>query len=142
MDIKKLKQYRSLKKEIVRLEKTIDRMRDQLNRVPTVMGKVQASDHDFPYTRISVPVEMLDPKEVAVIRQRLAIKEKRQRKVQRLIIEIEQYIASIEDSENRQIFEMAFVDGMTYRAIGEQLNMDFTTVSKRITKQLSTNSTK
>lgn len=142
MTIETLRQYRSLKREITQLDKAVDKMRDRMDQVRVVAGKVQASDPEYPYTRIHIPVEMYDPGETAVIRKRLAIKEKRLKKARALVVEIDTYIASIGDSENRQIFEMAFLEGMTYRDIGEKLHMDWSNVGKRIQKQLSTNSTK
>ena len=142
MDMEKLKQYSALGTEIRLLGESIEKCRKRLDDLPVFRGKVQASEKDFPYIRITASVPMSDPEETEHLEKLIRKKRKRIEEARRLRIEIEDFIAGIEDSIDRQIFEMVFVGGKTYREAGEALHMDFTTIAKRISRQLSTNSTK
>lgn len=144
MDRKTLRQYRALKKELLLIDQGIDRLRERAMDVPTVAGKVTGSSHDWPYIETHYPVWMDEPKEADEISRRLRIKQRRREEVSRLAVEIEQYIAGIPDSADRQIFELVFLDGKTYREVADIAYLNYSTVSKRITDQLknSTNSTK
>ncbi len=142
MDLNTLKQYRSLKKEIAGLDATIDRLQKRLDSIPTVMGKVQSSEKDFPYIRTHVAVEMQDPAESEKIRRLIRLKERRKMQAYNLVIRIENYINSIQDSTDRQIFELVFIDGLTYRAAGDALGYHYSNIGYRIQSELSTNSTK
>lgn len=142
MDLNTLKQYRALKKEIAGLDATIDRLCSRLESVPVVKGKVQSSMKDYPYVRTSVTVDMSDPVEASKIDQLIRLKRRRREQAFGLVIRIEEYIHSIPDSTDRQIMELVFIDGLTYRSAGDALGYDYTTIAYRIRKQLSTNSTK
>lgn len=124
------------------LARKIEKLYQRIEQLPDVYDKVQASQDEFPFVEIHIPVKAKPPREAAQINHLIHLQEKRKAETLRSLIEIENYISSIEDSEDRQIFTMIFIDGMTYREVGEELHLDFTTVAKRITKQLSTNSTK
>lgn len=124
------------------LARKIEKLYQRIEQLPDVYDKVQASQADFPYIEIHVPVKAKPARETAQINRLIRLQEKRKAEAIRTLIEIEEYIQTIEDSEDRQIFELIFLDGKTYREVGEELNLDYTTVAKRITKHLSTNSTK
>ena len=51
MDKKTLKQYRALLREQALNDKAIDKLYDRAVEIPTVMGKVVGSSHDFPILR-------------------------------------------------------------------------------------------
>lgn len=140
MTREKLNQYRALLREQTKLEEKINRLYEQIERLPAVMDKVEASQKDYPYIRIHIPVKAAPPKEVKKLEERIREHEKHKEKIDALLEEIEAYIRSIPDSEDRQIFEMKFLDCKSYREIGEELSMDLSTVAKRIEKQLSKNS--
>jgi len=66
---------------------------------------------------------------------------KRQKKIDELVkleLEIHDFIFLIDDPEARLIFALRYLDGMTQEEIAEKLNMDRSTVSKRISKYVST----
>ena len=69
----KLKQYRALKKEIASLDKAIDKLQDRAIDIPTVIGKVKGSSHDFPYIEEHFSVQMDEPREADMISWRLQI---------------------------------------------------------------------
>lgn len=142
MDKKTLKQYRALLREITLEEKGIERLRKRLEGLPAVMGKVEASMEEFPYVRVHLPVEMPEPKEAEELRKRIRFREMRKAYAEQLAAEIEVYISAIPDSTDRQIFELVYLSGRTYREAGDMLHLDFSTIARRIEKQLSTNSTK
>ena len=58
MTREKLNQYRALKKEIKMLDDSIDKLRERAIDIPTVIGKVQSSQADFPYIEQHISVQM------------------------------------------------------------------------------------
>lgn len=136
MDRKTLKQYRALKKELVLIDQGIERLQERAKNIPTVMGKVTGSSHDWPYIETHYPVYIDEPKEADEIDRRLRIKRLRQEEVSRLDAEIEEFIAGIPDSADRQIFEMCFLQGKKQREVAKIMNMDQSTISVRIRERL------
>ena len=112
MDKKKLSQLRPLKKELELIDKKLDRLYDRQENVPVVLGKVVGSSKDFPYVEVRTSVLMDEPKEADEIEKQIRIREKRRERVESLITEIEQFIAEIPDSRDRQIFELIYIDGI------------------------------
>lgn len=142
MNRKQLKQYRALIRERQRLEEKIEKLYRRIDQLPDVIDKVQASADEYPYIEIHVPVKAKPPREMTELKRLIRINERREADVIRSLVRIEEFIKTIPDSDDRQIFEMVFLDGMTYREVGEALNMDHSTIVKRVQKQLSPNSPK
>ena len=144
MDKKKLSQLRPLKKELELIDRKLDRLYERQENVPVVMGKVTGSSKDFPYTEVRTSVLMPEPKEADEIEKQIRIREKRREQVESLITEIEQFIAEIPDSRDRQIFELIYIDGKKQREVAEYMGMERSSISKIITAvlQLSHNSQK
>lgn len=144
MDKKKLSQLRPLKKELALIDRKLDRLYERQENVPVVMGKVTGSSKDFPYTEVRTSVLMDEPKEADEIDKRIRIREKRREQVESLITEIEQFIAEIPDSRDRQIFELRYIEGMKQKDVAEYIGMERSSISKIITAnlQLSHNSQK
>ena len=136
MTREKLKQYRALKREIESLEKAIDKLRDRALDIPEVMGKVTASSHDFPYIEEHITVRMDEPKEADAISRRIWIKEKRKEEAEKAALEIEQFIAGIPDSTDRQIFEMVFLERKKQREVADAVSLERSSIAKRISKYL------
>ena len=136
MDRKTLKQYGALKKELVLIDQGIERLRRRAEQIPTIRGKVTGSIRDWPYIETHFPVEMDEPKEADEIRRRLRIKESRKAAVSRLVVEIEEFIAGIPDSEDRIIFEMCFLQGMRQREVADSVGMERSNISVRIGRVL------
>lgn len=136
MDRKTLRQYRALKKELLLIDQGIDRLRERAMDVPTVAGKVTGSSHDWPYIETHYPVWMDEPKEADEISRRLRIKQRRREEVSRLAVEIEQYIAGIPDSTDRQIFELLFLEGITQQDAANIVGYTQARVSQRISDVL------
>ena len=136
MNRKALRQYRALKKELLLIDQGIDRLRERAMDVPTVAGKVTGSSRDWPYIETHYPVWMDEPKEADEIRRRLRIKEKRREEVSQLAVEIEQFIAGIPDSTDRQIFELLFLEGITQQDAANIVGYTQARVSQRISDVL------
>lgn len=136
MTKQKLGQYRALQKEIASLDKAIDKLHDRAGSIPEVMGKVTGSSHDFPYISQHFPVKMDDPKEADMILRRIRIKEMRKEEAEKAALEIEQYVAGISDSTDRQIFELLYLEGKKQREVAEMVNLERSSISKRISRYL------
>ena len=136
MDKKTLRQYRALLKEQILNDKAIDKLYDRAAKVPTVMGKVVGSSKDFPFTEMRTTVQMDEPKEADEIARRLRIRKERQEQIREAVLEIEQFIAEISDSMDRQIFEMTFLEGITQDEAGEKLGYSKGRISQRIAEVL------
>nr|DAT55795.1 MAG TPA: RNA polymerase sigma factor [Caudoviricetes sp.] len=142
VDKGRLKQYGALKKELQMLDDKLDKLYERQENVPEVMGKVTGSSNDFPYTQVRTTVRMAEPKENDAIKKLIRIKEQRREQVNDLIVEIEEFIAGIPDSETRQIFELTYLEGKKQREVAEEVGLEQSSISKRITAflQLSYNS--
>lgn len=136
MTKEKLNQYRALKKEIASLEKAIDKLRDRAMDIQEVMGKVTGSSRDFPYIEEHITVRMDEPKEADMITRRIRIKEKRKGEAEKAALEIEQFIAGIPDSTDRQIFEFVYLDGKRQREVAEAIGYSRGRISQKISQYL------
>ena len=136
MDKGKLKQYGALKEELQMLDDKLDKLYERQENVPEVMGKVTGSSQDFPYTQVRTTVRMAEPKENDAIKKLIRIKEQRREQVNDLIVEIEEFIAGIPDSETRQIFELTYLEGKKQREVAEQLGYTKGRISQKITQYL------
>lgn len=130
MTMEELKQLRALHRELKQLDKSIQRLEER--EVPVVSGKVRGSSHDFPYIEVRTPVLMYEPKTNDAIQKLLKMRRERREQAEKKVLEIEDFISSIPDSETRQIFELYFQEGMRQQDIAEKLNIERSTVSKKI----------
>ena len=136
MDKKTLRQYRALLREQKLNDKAIDKLYDRAAQVPTVLGKVIGSSHDFPYTKIRTTVQIDEPKEADEIERRLRIRKERQEQIRMSVLEIEQFITGIPDSNARQIFEMAYIEGIKQHEIADEVGYSRGRVSQIIDQYL------
>ena len=136
MDKKKLMQYRALLKEQEMNDRAIDKLYDRAADVPTVLGKVVGSSHDFPYTEVRTTVQMDEPKEAEEIARRLRIRKARQEQIRKAILDIEQFIAEIPDSVDRQIFELTYLEGKKQREVAEEVGYSRSRISQIINEFL------
>ena len=136
MDKKKLSQLRPLKKELQMIDRKLDRLYERQENVPVVMGKVTGSSRDFPYVEVRTSVLMDEPKEAYEIEKQIRIREKRREQVESLITEIEQFIAEIPDSRDRQIFELRYIEELTMKKVGERVGYSKGRVSQIISSYL------
>lgn len=119
MDKKKLKQYKSLQKEVPRLRSKLEKLYEKLENLEEFMGKVQASSQEFPYIETSVSVQMNNPKEAANLKEQIKIIEDRLEKAEPILLEIERFIEGLNDSMEREIIELVYLEGMTLEKVGD-----------------------
>ena len=115
MTIRELRQYRSIRIELDRLE----REKKSRELSDTVIG----SDRDFPYTQHKMSVSGLDS-DGDNMRLLERIHNLRQQKK-----EIEDFIYGIEDSLTRQIFELMYIKGRykaTWNSVAAEMNFSNT----------------
>ena len=136
LDKKTLNQYRALVKEIPKIKSDICKLEKRLEAVPTVSGKVMKSSDEFPYIQGHVTVEKEEPRLATEIKQQIRLKELRLDKAERDKTAIEQFIAGIEDSIVRQIFEMVYIDGRRQNNVADEIGYSKGRVSQLIAKTL------
>ena len=121
MDKQTLNQYRALQREIPKLKRDIEKLNEKLDKVPCVAGKVMRSSDEFPYIVEHVKVDMKEPRPADEIKKQIRYKELRLDRAERQKTEIEMFIARIEDSTDRQIFEMLYTNDekMSQAAVGD-----------------------
>lgn len=138
MDKKTLNQYRALQKEIPKLKSDINKLEKRLEEVPTVSGKVMKSSDEFPYIQGHVTVEMAEPRLATEIKQQIRLKELRLDKAERDKTTIEQFIAGIEDSTDRMIFELLYLSEkrISQTKVGDMIGYDQSSISLKIKKYL------
>lgn len=135
MTLDELKELKFLRKEIQQLDKAIKKLKEK--EVPVVAGKVRGSSRNFPYTEVRTSVLMYEPETNDKLNRLIRLKLGQRDKIVSKAIEIEEFIQSIPDSETRQIFEMYFQEGMKQQDIAKKLNVERSTVSKKISTYLS-----
>ena len=106
------------------------------------MGKVQSSDHEFPYTARRATVQMLEPKAADKIDKEIARKQARKSQIEAELKEVEDFICSIPEGEERQVFELYYLEGMKQREVADLVGLEQSSISKKISAylQLSYNS--
>ena len=129
-----MRQYRPLLKEIELLSKKLDKLQERAYNVPEVLGKVSGSSKDFPYIEEHITVQMDEPKESDEISRLMRINEKRLDKAEADRLEIEQFIAAIPNSTDRQIFELSFLQGKKQIEVANVVGYSRGRVSQIISK--------
>lgn len=132
MDKKCLKRYRANRRELLSLERTLERLYAQLEDVPDVSGKVSKSSDDFPYIEQHVTVQMQEPKKASEIKDRIRKKEKRHKALLADMAEAEQIIMKMPEGLSRQILELVYLEGMSQQEVGEVVGYTQSMVSKII----------
>ena len=125
-------------KEIPKIKSDICKLKKRLDEVPTVSGKVTKSSDEFPYIQGHVTVEMAEPKQATEIRNQIRLKELRLDKAERDKTAIEQFIAGIEDSTDRMIFELLYLGDkrVSQSKVGDMVGYDQSSISLKIKKYL------
>ena len=119
MDRKQLKKYKSNKRRIAGIKKTIDKLVEQLDNVPVVPGNVTKSGDEFPYIEQHVKVVMEEPKEATRLKERIREKREDLDRLEQENEEVERYISQLPVGMKKEIFEMVYLDGMTQEAVAD-----------------------
>ena len=133
-----LNNYRYLDEVIKKDEAKLQHYKD--NPPSAYIGKVQASNKEFPYQRTSIEVSGCD------IKDRRAWKEKQyalitklyneRAELEQMKLEIDIFLTTIFDSRDRLVFEYLYRDGMTQQEVADKLFLDRSTVSKIVDRYL------
>lgn len=137
MDKATLKQYRGLLKEIKVQDRALDKLYDKRAGMPVIMDKVSASNQEFPYEPRHVSVEAYDPVVKESIDKRIELKKELRKRAEETALEIEQYIARIDDPTIRCIFETVYIEGAEQQDVAQKLGYTKGRVSQIITETLN-----
>lgn len=132
MDKKKLERYKPLKRELLMIDKQISKLEERREELPVVMGKVQSSDHEFPYTERRISVQMFEPKEAHKIDREIVRKRARKRQIESEMEEVKEFIENMPEGENKRIFELYYMEGLTQTQVAEIVSLDRSRISRKI----------
>lgn len=127
-----LKRHKKNKKELEILEKTLDRLHAQLEKVPTVSGKITKSSDDFPYIEEHMTVKMAEPKAATAIKERIRHNEDRKKKLMKEIEAVENFIDGLPEGCDKRIMEMVYLENMSQEDVAELVGYTQSMVSRII----------
>lgn len=134
MDKKILKRHKRNKAELAVINRTLDRLYEQLEDVEEVSGKVTKSSDDFPYIEEHMTVRMADPKKADPIKARIRVREARKAKIEAEMLAVEEFIGGLPEGMDKRIFEMVFLDGASQQEVGEEMGYSKGRISQIISK--------
>lgn len=134
MDKDCLKRYRRNKREMAFIDRSLERLYDQLENVPVVQGKVSKSADDFPYTPQRVTVQMAEPKQASAIEARIREREARMMGLENDMRKAENEIAALPDGIEKEILQAVYLDGKTQQEVGEMIGYTKGRISQIISK--------
>ena len=134
MDRNKLNQYKALQKEIPKLKRDILKLELRLSQIPVVAGKVTKSSDEFPYIEEHVKVDIEEPRAATEIKKQIRLKEERLEQAEIDKTAIEEFINGIENSKDRQVFELYFLDNKKQQSVANMLGYERSSISKIINK--------
>lgn len=132
MDKEILQRYKKNKKELKLINHALDKLDLRLANVQTVSGRVMKSDQNFPYIQGYTTVEMPEPQEASEIKKRILAKQQRKKVIQKEQKEVEEFIASMPDGKNKQVFEMIYLDNEDQRYVADMLGVSQGRISQII----------
>ena len=136
-----LAQYTYLESEIKRMKRRIKYYKE--HPLMASHGVVKGSMKDFPYVQchyvVSVPSVKSDEERKKAVSQLLVDLEGNCRLFEDMQLEIELFIESLTDLEERTIFSLYYIEKMKMDEIGRRLGYDRSTISKKIDRVLERN---
>lgn len=127
MDKEILKQYSDLKREIYRLEKRIEKLRQKNIEHDFVTG----SNSEFPYQPLQIAIEGVADHSDRIHRLEGILK-KRKAHAEELQLQVEEFIASIKDSRTRMVFEDRYVHCQSWVAISRKFGSVHESYSRKL----------
>lgn len=121
MDRVQLSRYKKNKRDIEKLDGIIEKLRNRLDAVPVVSGKVMKSSDEFPYIEEHVQVQVEEPREATALKIRILEKEQRREQLMRENEEVKKFIDAMPEGNVKDVFEMVYLDGMTQNDVAECL---------------------
>lgn len=136
MDRKQLKNYKKNERELVIIDKALDRLHCRLDEVPVVSGKVTKSGDDFPYIEEHLTVQMQEPKETTGIKDEIRKKEARKEVLQEELREVEEFVRKLPEGIDKRIFELTYLEGMWQWEVAEAVGYSRGRVTQIISEYL------
>lgn len=127
MDKDMLSRYRDLKREL----RILEMQNKKLNKTEIVVDKVMASNTEFPYQAMNMPLIGMR----ALTDREMAIRDSLNAQWQRafdLRLEIEDFINSIEDSRVRIVFRLRYIEGWSWLRISSYLGSTSESYSRMV----------
>ncbi len=112
MTIKTLEQYRQLKNEVIQLNQRLDKLHNNENIY--VFDTVKGSSHSIPYQERVIAITGISQKHIATCNRLKSILADRVSRIQSSIVEIEEFLNSVERSEIRQIIQLRYIQGLSW----------------------------
>ena len=147
MEIEKnvLKQYTSIKKEIADLERMIAESNGKIKKYEkqVVSDTVTGTRPDLtigPIKITGIAQQQID-RENELNRNRIQKMKRFKKKLEKLVVEVEEYIQKIPDSEIRRIARMRYIENLNWRRVAVHMGKGYTedTCRKKIERFLEKN---
>ena len=122
-----LKQYSDLKHEVYRLEKRINKLQQQNIEHDFVTG----SNSEFPYQLVQISIEGIADNTDRIHRLE-GILRKRKAHTEELQLQVEEFIATINDSRTRMVFEDRYVHCQSWVAISRKFGSVHESYSRKL----------
>lgn len=132
MDKKILESYQANKRLIERNKKKIED--EQCKDIPVVMGKVEGSAKEFPYTRQRFSVQISEPAEVNRSNKRIMKWQQEIARAEKEIDAVDRFIGGMTDMRIKEIFTYRYIDGMKVSDIAAEIGYTHGRVSQLISK--------
>ncbi len=116
MTKEELRQIRHLKREIILIKDQIEDLKAVL-----VMDKVRGSQPEWPYIEHDITIKGLagrDLRQVATLKERL---ERRVDDLVTMVLKINKFVETIDDSLLRQVITLRHVQGLTWDQVAEKI---------------------
>jgi len=140
LDKESLKDYQKSEQKIKSLERRIENLKKMAARYE--YGAVKGSNPDFPYQPMSFHVSGYNIREDEKKRIRIKNLESRLKKqkaaAEQERLEVEEFIAGIEETTTQLVFTYCFLDGMNQDEAAKKLHIDRSRVSRKIDDYLKT----
>jgi len=110
-----LEQHRYLLKEISYLSEKLENITDTHGQV--VSDSVIGSSNQFPYQEIVIPIVGVSPKHIGMYHKTKEELNKRITSIKKKVTEIEKFVESVPRSDIRQIIELRYIQGLSWRNV-------------------------
>lgn len=128
MTLELLRGYKSKKEEIAELAYKLDHIEDDDNLVGNDIIFDYRSGYPQPQAVVGTDREKYNRLSSRWSNRKALLEEE--------CLQVEEFIESIPDSLTRRIFRMCYLDGHTQKHVADKINLDRSTVTKKIDKYL------
>ena len=117
------------------IERNRNKIQDeQMKEIPTVLGKVKGSSPNFPYIEQRFTVMMDEPVEANKQAERIKRLGQEIEQAEKEVDEVEQFISTIEDTRDKEVLSLRYIEGEKVKDVGKQLGYTHGRISQIISK--------